>query len=257
MSIYQHFRPEERDFIDQVLNWKEYVENNYAPKLTDFLDPREQQIVKIIIGQHMGVKWQFFGGTEYTERKRAVLYPEYYQVHEDDFKITLYKVEYPQKFISITHPQVLGSLMSLGLKRAKFGDIILLGDQVQFYCAEEVGHFVTLELHSIGKTNIQLIELSLTEALVCENVWNEQSLTVSSLRLDTMISSIYQISRQKSQTLIKAGLVKVNWISIENTSFECGEGDTLSVRGYGRAKIGLIEGKTKRDKWRISIGRQK
>ena len=51
--------------------------------------------------------------------------------------------------------------------------------------------------------------------------------------------------------------MKVNWISIENTSFECGEGDTLSVRGYGRAKIGLIEGKTKRDKWRMSIGRQK
>ena len=76
-----------------------------------------------------------------TERKRAFLYPEYYQVHEDDFKITLYKVEYPQKFISITHPQVLGSLMSLGLKRAKFGDIILSGDQVQFYCAEEVESF--------------------------------------------------------------------------------------------------------------------
>ena len=74
MSIYQHFRPEEREFIDQVLNWKEYVENNYAPKLTDFLDPREQQIVKIIIGQHMGIKWQFFGGTEFTERKRAFLF---------------------------------------------------------------------------------------------------------------------------------------------------------------------------------------
>ena len=257
MSIYQHFRPEERDFIDQVLNWMGYVENNYAPKLTDFLDPREQQIVKIIIGQHTGVKWQFFGGTKYTERKRAILFPEYYQVHEDDFKITLFKVEYPQKFISITHPQVLGSLMSLGLKRAKFGDIILLGDQVQFFCSEEVGHFVTLELHLIGKVNIQLIELPLLEALVCEDVWNEQSLTVSSLRLDTMIASIYQISRQKSQTLVKAGLVKVNWMMIENTSFECGEGDTLSVRGYGRAKIGLIEGKTKRDKWRISIGRQK
>lgn len=41
MNIYQHFRPEEREFIDQVLNWKNIVENTYAPKLTDFLDPRE------------------------------------------------------------------------------------------------------------------------------------------------------------------------------------------------------------------------
>ncbi len=257
MSIYQHFRPEERDFIDQVLNWKRYVENNYAPKLTDFLDPREQQIVKIIIGQHTDVKWQFFGGTENTERKRAILYPEYEFVEEDDFKITLFKLEYPQKFMSITHQQVLGSLMSLGLKRAKFGDIILSGDQVQFYCTEEVGQFVRLELNSVGKASIQLIQLPLHEGLVCENVWNEQSLTVSSLRLDAMVSSIYQLSRQKSQTLIKAGLVKVNWMGIENPSFECGEGDTLSVRGYGRAKIGLIDGKTKKDKWRISIGRQK
>ena len=75
--------------------------------------------------------------------------------------------------------------MSLGLKRAKFGDIILSGDQVQFYCAEEVSDYVTLELHSIGKASIQLIELPLLEGLVCENVWNEQNLTVSSLRLDT------------------------------------------------------------------------
>ena len=46
MSIYQHFRPEERGFIDQALNWKDFVENKYAPKLTDYLDPREQQILK-------------------------------------------------------------------------------------------------------------------------------------------------------------------------------------------------------------------
>ena len=50
MSIYQHFRPEEREFIDQVLNWKNLVENTYAPKLTDFLDPREQQILKRVDG---------------------------------------------------------------------------------------------------------------------------------------------------------------------------------------------------------------
>jgi RNA-binding protein YlmH len=257
MSIYQHFRPEEREFIDQVFNWMEYVEHNYASKLTDFLNPREQQIIKIIIGQQTDVKWAFFGGAEFTERKRAILYPEYFEVTEADYNISLYEVDYPQKFMSITHPQVLGSLMSLGLKRAKFGDIIVSEDRVQFYCAKEVADFVVLELHSVGKASIQLTEQLLHEGLVFENVWNEQSLTVSSLRLDTMISSIYQISRTKSQTLINAGLTKVNWTSVENTSFECGEGDTLSVRGYGRAKVFAIEGKTKKEKWRISIGRQK
>jgi len=257
MSIYQHFRPEERDFIDQVLNWKEYVEANYAPKLTDFLDPREQQIVKMIIGQQSDIKWAFFGGSEHSERQRAFLFPEYHQNVVDDFKITLFEIQYAQKFMSITHPQILGSLMSLGLKRGKFGDILLAEDQVQFYCAEEVGDFVRLELQSVGRASIQLIEQPLSKGLIYENFWNEQSLTVSSLRLDTVISSIFQISRQKSQTLINAGLVKVNWTSIENTSFDCGEGDTISVRGHGRIKFFTIEGKTKKEKWRISIGRQK
>lgn len=257
MSIYQHFRPEERNFIDQVLNWKEYVEQTYSPKLTDFLDPREQQIVKMIVGGQADMKWAFFGGSDHSERKRAFLFPDYHQLEEDDFKITLFEIHYPQKFISLMHPQVLGSLMSLGLRREKFGDIVLLGDRVQFFCAEEVGSYVRLELQSVGRTKVELIQKPLTEGLIQEDLWSEQTDTISSLRLDTVVASIFKLSRQKSQALIDAGLVKVNWTSIENTSFECGAGDTISVRGYGRGKIFSIEGKTKKDKWRILIGRQK
>ena len=51
MSIYQHFRPEEKEFIDHALNWIEQVKDSYAPKLTDFLDPRQQQILSLLLGQ--------------------------------------------------------------------------------------------------------------------------------------------------------------------------------------------------------------
>lgn len=52
-EIFQHFRPEEREFIDQVSGWRMEVEDRYAPKLTDFLDPRQRFIVQSIIG-HQG-----------------------------------------------------------------------------------------------------------------------------------------------------------------------------------------------------------
>jgi RNA-binding protein YlmH len=71
------------------------------------------------------------------------------------------------------------------------------------------------------------------------------------------MSALYNISRQKSQLYVQQGHSKVNWTTIENPAFECGEGDVLSVRGLGRAKIVTIEGKTKKDKWRIIAGRQK
>ena len=255
MSIYQHFRPEERGFIDQALNWKDFVENNYAPKLTDFLDPREQQILKTIIGQQT-INLSFFGGSPHTERKRALLYPDYYQETEADYNVTLFEVKYPSKFIHLTHPQVLGTLMSIGLKRDKFGDIMLADERIQFFCAEEIADYVKLEVQSMGKASVELITAffrsDITKRTVDRN--NDYS---SSLRIDTIISSIYKISRQKSQVLIHSGLVKVNWTVIENTSFECGEGDTISVRGYGRSKIFSFDGKTKKEKWKIVIGRQK
>ncbi|MEH7247030.1 RNA-binding protein [Neobacillus niacini] len=257
MNIYQHFRPEEREFIDQVLSWKDYVESSYSPKLTDFLDPREQHILKVLIGEHGSVKVQLFGGISNSERKRALIMPDYLVPTEEEFQINLFEIDYPIKFVSIEHPQVLGSLMSLGLKRGKFGDILIKDGRIQFFIAVEISDYIKINLESIGRASIRLKDVALEEAVTTDELWMEQDITVSSLRLDTIISGIHHISRQKSQLFIQQGLIKVNWTTIENHSFECAEGDLLSARGYGRVKILSIEGRTKKDKWRIVAGKQK
>ncbi|MBP2240053.1 RNA-binding protein YlmH [Cytobacillus eiseniae] len=257
MSIYQHFRPEEKEFIDQVLNWKEAVENAYAPKLTDFLDPREQEIARTIIGNQTDVKIDFFGGTDGTERKRAFLYPEYHQLAADDFEICLYELDYPKKFITIEHPQVLGSLMSLGLKRGKFGDILVFRDRIQFFVTKDVAEYISLQLESVGRAKVSLIQQPIAHAIQLQEQWQEIVVTSTSLRLDTVISAVHNLSRQKSQMFIQQGLVKVNWMIIENTAFECRESDVISVRGYGRLKIISLDGKTKKERWRITAGKVK
>jgi RNA-binding protein YlmH len=257
MNIYQHFRLEEREFIDQVLQWKSYVESAYALKLTDFLDPREQHILKILIGDQGEVKYKLFGGSPGVERKRACLMPEYMTENEVDFQITLFEIDYPMKFVTIEHPQVLGTLMSLGLKRGKFGDILVKEGRIQFFAAEEINNYIKNNLESIGRAGVKLKELDLNAAISSDELWMENVITISSLRLDTVVSGIHNLSRQKSQLFIGQGHVKVNWTIIENTSFECDEGDLISVRGHGRAKIMSIEGKTKKEKWRIHVGKQK
>lgn len=257
MNIYQHFRPEEREFIDQVLQWKDFVENSYSPKLTDFLDPREQQIIKTIIGNGSEIKVAFFGGLEENERTRALIYPDYLNVEKDDFNIQLFEVEYATKFITIEHPQVLGSLMGLGLKRGKFGDIIIQNDRVQFLVGKEISDYIRMQLTHIGRSSISLKEIRLEEGLYIQDSWQEISTTVSSLRLDTIMSALLNISRQRSQEYIRAGRVKVNWTTIENPAFDCDVADMISVRGFGRSKIISIEGRTKKDKLRIIAGKQK
>jgi RNA-binding protein YlmH len=256
-QLYQHFRGEERHFIDQVLEWKESVLNQYSPKLTDFLDPREQEIVSSVIGENTDVKLSFLGGIGETERKRGLLYPEYFQPEKEDFKLTLFEVQYASKFVNLDHRQVLGSLMSLGLKRSKFGDIRFLQDIVQLVCASEIADYLKANFQEIGRAKISLKEKNLDELIPQVEEVQELVITVSSLRLDVVGATIHNVSRQKMQPLITNGHVKVNWKTVESASFECREGDTLSVRGYGRSKVAVIEGKTKKDKWRIVVHKQK
>lgn len=256
-QIYQHFRHEERQFIDQVIEWKENVLNQYSPKLTDFLDPREQEIVSSVIGEHLDVRVTFSGGVDDTERKRALLYPDYYEVKEEDFQLALFEVQYASKFITLQHRQVLGSLMSLGLKRNKFGDIRFYNDMVHFICASEISDYLFANFNEIGRAKISLKNLDVHSFIPNKEDVQEMVTTVSSLRLDVVGAAIYNLSRQKIQPLITNGHVKVNWKVVDSASFECREGDNLSIRGYGRSKLTSIEGRTKKDRVRVVISKQK
>ena len=257
MSIYQHFRPEEKEFIDHTLNWMEQVKNSYAPKLIDFLDPRQQQIISSLLGLDDEVRIEFFGGVEGAERKRALLFPDYYSPEQSDFQLCLFEMIYPKKFITLDHRQVLGTLMSLGLKREKFGDILIHNDRVQFVAAEEIETYLTVNLEKVGKATVAIKKLPFAEMIHVEDSWVEHNYTVSSFRLDTILATALNVSRQKAQALIVSGKVKVNFKPLEKISAECQVGDTISVRGFGRCKIISMNGQSKKDKWKISLGKKK
>ncbi|WP_088816124.1 MULTISPECIES: RNA-binding protein [Listeria] len=253
-GIYQHFRGEEHAFIDQILEITMQVTDEYTPKLTDFLDPRQRFIVQTIVGSYENIEVKFFGGTPVTERKRALIYPDYYTPTIDDFNIALFHIRYPVKFTTLSHQKILGTLMSLGIKREIFGDIVNLEEEWQFFVDSEMENYVSSQLDKIGKVNITLEKLPLDAALQIEPVWEETMITVPSLRLDSVVANALHLSRQKAKQMIQAGLVKVNWKVVENPDFDCEEADILSVRGYGRIKLLYIHGRTRKDKIRMDIG---
>jgi RNA-binding protein YlmH len=257
MSIYEHYHKDEHDFVDQVLDWKNQVVTQYAYKLTDFLDPREQKILSDLIGKNDEIKVSFWGGANFVERKRAIIYPSYYDVSPSDYMCTCFKVNYASKFVTIEHRNVLGSLMSLGVKREKFGDVIIEDDTVQFVIDQQIADYVKINLNKIGKASVKLNEVDSAELIKGNENWHEVTMTVSSFRLDAILSEIYKVSRQKIVPYIKSGATKVNWKVIEQPSYECKENDLMSVRGLGRAKILEINGQTKKEKWRILVGIKK
>lgn len=252
--LIQHFRKDEQPFIEQVSGWQREVEDRYAPKVTDFLDPRQRFIVKSIIGQANDLTVYTEGVFEQAERKRAIIAPSYYVPEKDDYQVTVFSVNYPSKFVQLRHPDVLGALLSLGIERGKFGDIRVAENTVQFAIATEVADYVRTHLSSIGKIKVHVEELGIKPLLCVEEQWAERSCTVSSMRLDVVLATVLNISRQKSQSLIAAGRVKVNWTLREQVAFELQEGDIISARGFGRLKVIMTEGRTKKDKIRLQVG---
>lgn len=254
--LIQHFRKDEQPFIEQAVGWQREVEDRYAPKLTDFLDPRQRFIVEAVIGQTEDITMHASGIFEQGERERVLLAPSYFVPTHEDFQVTIFTINYPSKFVQLKHPDVLGALLSLGMGRGKFGDIRVAEDTVQFAVASEVADYVRTNLTSIGKVKVRLEEPDETIPLIqLEEEWNEKSYTVSSMRLDVVLATVLAISRQKVQNIITSGKVKVNWTVRESTSFELQEGDIISARGFGRLKVIMTEGRTKKDKIRLQVGR--
>ncbi|WP_226578544.1 RNA-binding protein [Halobacillus litoralis] len=251
MDIYQHFRKEERPFIDQVLSWREDVTFKYQRKLSDFLNPREQMIVNAVMGNTSDLVYGMEGGAETSERKRAIIAPEYEMIEKDDYQITLLEASYPDKFVTLEHRDVLGAFMSLGIRREKVGDLVVQDGTIQMTVASEISDYIKMNLTGIKKSTIDFQEKPLTDLMESREKWITRETTVSSLRLDVIVKEIYGMSRKKASMFIEGGHVKVNFRTVEDTSFSLEPGDLISLRGKGRSRLDEVTGQTKKEKYKI------
>lgn len=253
-QVYQHFRKEEQPFIDIVESWVIQVQQQYSPYLTDFLDPRQQYIVEMLVGKKGEVRAKFYGGYEAAERKRALIFPDYFEPKQEDFDLQLVEIKYPEKFATLSHGQILGTLVGSGMRREMFGDIMSDGERWQFFVVSSVTDYILTQVTKVGKTTVRLETKIYTDLIIPIDDWTTEHDTVSSLRIDTLISAVYNISRQRAKELVAGGKVKLNWAQYDRPDFELGIRDILSIRGYGRIQIREIEGKSKKDKWRVELG---
>ncbi|MEX3458123.1 RNA-binding protein [Staphylococcus hominis] len=250
IDIYQHFRNEEQPLIDQLLDKCEQVNQQYAPVLTSFLDPRGQYILEVIVGSFEDMKVSYFGGQS-AERKRAIIAPSYFEPTEGDFEEVLIQINYPEKFVSIQHQHVLGTLMSLGIEREQVGDI-LVGDTIQFVLTKQLESYIMMELTKIKGATVKLDSIPFKDMIQSKENWNIHHSTVSALRLDVVLKEMIRKSRSIAKQLIEKKRVKVNHTLIDSPDFQLQNNDLLSIQGFGRAQIIDIGGKTKKEKVHIT-----
>ena len=193
------------------------------------------------------VQHSFFGG--YKEATRMYLYltdnPEYF----DD----IIALEIRAKGdVQLTHRDYLGSLMGLGITRECVGDILISEKSAVVFMRRDISDYVLQNLTSVGRMSVSVSEyLGDSEGLAPEFLDTE--VLVTSMRVDNFISSVCKCSRQKADEYIRGDLVFVNYSCAEKASKPLNTGDTVSIRGFGKFKIGEILRNTKSGRLVLSV----
>ena len=224
---------------------------NYDVRFSDFLNPFEEENAKAILNSNGDIKYTVDGGYAESERKIVFIYPFYMDYEDISETLRFIQIEGNFKFKSISHKDYLGSLLSLGIKREKIGDIIIHENFCQVIVTFDICDFILMNLEKVARNNVKLKEISRNEIVYNPPNYKEINFTVSSIRIDCIISGLYIISRQESAKLISNEKVQVNYEKVTSCSKEIKSESLISVRGKGRSQITNIGDLTKKGKTKV------
>ena len=251
-KLYQHFHPDEHRFIDHCLDWLDQVEQSYSVIVSHFLNPRELEILQILVNKR---DVQLFSSQDLvqTEQAKVIIAPRFYLLDEKDFDLVLLEINYASKFVELSHSQVLGAFLGeTGIKRQELGDIIVTDGKVQVFVSQHlVEIFKTIK--KIGHTAVKIKEIPITAVETATDKAVSEIVSVDSLRVDKVIAIAFKISRNAAVNVLESNKVKINYLESDKKDFAIGLGNLISVRGFGRIKILQILGQTKKGKQRIEI----
>lgn len=221
------------------------------PANTPFLSPRELEMCRFLFGEAEGLV--AFGGYGGAERKMLCYLPDYldesWLMGEDAPLVCLRASFYEGD--SPSHRDFLGALMGAGISRETVGDICVGKGSCDLFVTEEIAPYLLQNLTSAGRAKLRLLQIPLSEMTAPDPEIREIRDTLASLRLDSVVSAGFRMSRGLAAQHICAGRAAIDGLPCEKPDKAVTEGTKISLRGFGKIKLVSVNGQTK--KGRISV----
>ena len=244
----------DHEVASRIITVAETVMHSRRFQLTEFLDPHGYSIAESAAAYEENLQLQASGGYIGAERVRAAF------VHQDfrgevDFSLVAVAVEWDARYYELSHRDVLGGLLSLGIKRGVIGDILMLTGGCQIIVDASISAFLLSELQRIGAANVKVKTIDFSALQQKPETVKEIRSTVASLRLDSVAAAGFGMSRTQMTEEIQSEKVKVNWKDAKNASQNVKAGDVISFRGRGRIEVVEITGQTKKGRTGVLLKR--
>ena len=251
LNFLQQASTEQREVAEKLLQSISFVENRNT--VTKFLTNFEQVVLSQIVAYNYGdFKVEFFGGFDDAERKKAkIISNEYYDV---DYDIVCLKAKFNNKFNKVEHRNILGAVHNLGINFNRFGDIIVLENEVYIFVDEEIADYIAMEFTKAGRVNLDFQRVDLTEVKI-EKKYEDFEIVSSSFRIDSIVAKITNKSRSKVKEFLEQDFIKLNHVILRNGEKTCTPDDIISIRKYGRYVVKSYTQNKKSLKYRITISK--
>ncbi len=245
----------EQDLLCKRL--RELSENAYYRGFctySDFLNLNEQNLFFGNYKEIVRSEYKLWGGYNDAERRVICFY-------EDDSSTNMYWPIVCLKIMpahakfsdKLTHRDYLGAVLNLGIDRCKIGDILVMEHAGYVFCRQEISDFILDNLTRIKHTTIFVSIVKEEEIHNFKPSLEEITGTVSSVRLDSVLSVAFHTSRSSLTGLIAGGKVFVNGRMIQSNSYTLKEDDVVSVRGMGKFIFKKISGQTKKSRYKVIL----
>lgn len=217
---------------------------------SEFLNLNELNIFKQEIPD-LYSGYELSGGYEPSERQMIAFIPDAL-CYAWDYPISCLRIApVNRKFAEpLTHRDVLGSLMNLGIERSKLGDILVNEDDIYVFCHEKIAGYLMDELTRIRHTVVKSEQIR-PENLKIEPKKELLEGIITSNRLDSVIACICKISRSQASQWIKGGKIFLDNRETLQTTVECKPGTLISVRSVGRFRFLDSFGETRKGRLKI------
>lgn len=238
----------------RMLDMAEQVVHGRPFRITEFMSPAGLTVANAVKANYSTLEIQSNGGYERAERVRIAFVDNQFS-GQVDFGIKALKVTWDPRFRLLTHRDVLGSLIGLGIERETIGDIIMVKGGAQIVATVPISEYIKQNFLKIAMVPVSVEYIELSDIQLKEERIKEIKTTVASLRLDAVASSGFSMSRTKLVSAINAGLLQVNWQPAKGPAHEVKKGDVISMRGRGRMVVEEITGKSRKGRIIVTLKR--
>lgn len=252
------FTGDDRLVMARVLDKQEQARGRNVPAYTDFLSPQQQaQAAALLRAAGVGEdQYVVLGGYGGAERGILLFLPDWLDRldAESQSPLRLLRAAFRAEY-GLTHRDLLGSLMGLGIVREKVGDILTDAESCDLVVLDSVAEFLLQNWDTAGRAHLAVREILPEELRVPEMKCEEVRDTVSSLRLDAVAATGFKLARGKAAGLIEGGKVQVNWRECAKPDKLLSEGDVVSARGFGKFEVFSVGGVTRKGRTSIVLKR--